>query len=192
MCVLPLAACSWGVAVAATVLQVGVEFRVLDPWPDFGRLGLRRAFARIVSLRSLMRGGFSMLKLVVVGGAVAWFLRGFLERIVSLVAEGGRESSALLVREAWGEWWRGSAYFGVLVSLLLVGLASLEYLYQRWLHERDLRMTKAEVEEENLRLQGRVQYKSLRSRAASMETQSVADADRVPGSGTTDTRRRQE
>lgn len=189
---LPLAACGWGVAVAATVLQVGVEFRVLDPWPDFGRLGLWRAARRILSGRSLVRGCFVVLKLLVVGGAVAWLVRGFLERVLDLSAGRGPAAAAVLGREAWGEWWRMSAFGGVIVSLALVGLAILEYLYQRWQHERDLRMTKGEVEEENLRLQGNVQYKSLRRHAASARIEGPEGSHGARAPATEEARRRRE
>ena len=49
-------------------------------------------------------------------------------------------------------------------SFVVIGL--LDYLHERWQHERDLRMTRAELQEEALRLEGNREQKSRRRKEA--------------------------
>ena len=48
-----------------------------------------------------------------------------------------------------------------------MAVAVLDYLFERWQHERDLRMTREEVEEETLRLEGNRQHKDRRRKEGS-------------------------
>ena len=54
----------------------------------------------------------------------------------------------------------------VKLALLLVLLAVLDYVYQRWQHERDLLMTKQEVKEEMKRMEGDPLIRQRRTRVA--------------------------
>ena len=55
---------------------------------------------------------------------------------------------------------------GIRIALLLLVLGILDYGYQRWDHERGLRMTKQEVKEEMKRMEGDPQIKSRRLQMA--------------------------
>jgi flagellar biosynthetic protein FlhB len=49
----------------------------------------------------------------------------------------------------------GTVYdIGLWIAIILLIIALLDYVYQRWKHERDLRMTKEEVKEEMRRMEG--------------------------------------
>jgi flagellar biosynthetic protein FlhB len=52
------------------------------------------------------------------------------------------------------------------LAVLLLLLALLDYAFQRWQHERDMRMTKEEVKEEMKRMEGDPLVKQRRSRVA--------------------------
>ncbi len=57
---------------------------------------------------------------------------------------------------------------GVRIGLVFAAFAAIDYWYQRWEHERGLRMTKMEVKEELIRYEGRPE---VRSRVRSIQRQ---------------------
>ena len=88
--------------------------------------------------------------------------------IGDLPAAGQCNLATLSPRANWGAFWSSLTGFGVTLSLALVGLASIDYLAQRWLHERSLRMTREEIREEALREEG---DQNLKSRRLGMQRQ---------------------
>lgn len=105
-----------------------------------------------------MRLGQSLMKLALLAGTAAWVVARDLPRLVSLAS---LESAPLYA--ATGELVYDLAL--TLAALLLV-LAVLDYAYQRWQHEQDLKMSKQEVKEELKRMEGDPLVKQRRQRVA--------------------------
>ena len=167
--VLPLSLVTCGVSVAAVVLQTGFLVRPEAVAPRASHLNPAEGLRRLFSLRSLARGGFAVGKIAVVVGAGVWCIRSALDLWASPTA-GGSDG----LRELWGTALRQMSRMGLGASLALVVLGGLEYLFERWHHERDLRMTREELREEIQRLEGSLEYKARRRH----EAESIVRGDR--------------
>ncbi len=126
-------------AVAVGVAQTGGLFTGKPLEPQLDRLNPLRAFERLFSLRSaaeLLKAAF---KLVAVVAAVWAPLRRVVSDpgpLVPSATEMAVQMGSVLREVAW----RGGLALGV--------LGVLDYLYQRFEHERGLRMTRQEVRED--------------------------------------------
>jgi flagellar biosynthetic protein FlhB len=134
------------------VLQVGLELHSEAMSPKFSKLNPMAGLKRIFSLRGLVELAKSLLKILFVG-AIAWsVMSGYLTEFPTLVR-----------RDVGSIWdFTHTAAFKIIlyVSLALVVLAALDYLYQRWQHEENLKMTKQEVKDERKQTEGDPQVKA--------------------------------
>lgn len=133
-------------AAMAVVLQVGLLFTPSRIAPDLQRLSPLAGLKRIFSLQGAMRLSFGMFKVIIV--SVAATIVVYLNRREVLYASEmatGDMASFLVEIVLETALWSGGA-------LLL--LALLDYAFQRWKHEQDLKMTHQEVREEMKNLQG--------------------------------------
>lgn len=133
-------------AAAASVVQVGFLFVPQRLAPDIGRLSVLKGVQRIFSLQGFARLGFGLLKVAVVAataGLVIWIRR---EEIMQSAAMEVEQIATLLVDISI------SALLWVGLALLL--LALLDFAFQRWKHEQDLRMTHQEMRDEMKNLHG--------------------------------------
>ena len=143
---LPLVLAALGVALAVNLLQTGFLLTGEPLAPNLERLDPVAGLGRLVSGRAAARALAGILKLGAVA-AVAWFtLRGRLPELASLGRLGFEEAAA----------WSASAILslGLRCALVLAGLGVLDYAWQRFAWERDLRMSRAEVREELRRFEG--------------------------------------
>jgi flagellar biosynthetic protein FlhB len=150
-----LAAAVLVVAVAANVMQVGFLAAGRLVSPDGSRVspgeGLRRMFSR----RAAVRGLAAAAKLAVVGGIAYVAIRGGLRGIAGIGLAAADELVGRLGRVVWRA--------GMAMSVALLALGLLDWLYQRWEFRQEHRMTPREVAEE---LQNTETYKQLRRQAA--------------------------
>jgi flagellar biosynthesis protein FlhB len=128
------------------VLQVGflVAPEVLQP--QFSRLNPLSGIRRILSLSALMRLAVSLAKLAIVVGLAVWSVQTMLPGFVQLV---GLEPRVILFHVE-----QSLVRLAFQLSSALVFLALLDFLFQRWRFEQDLRMTKQEVREELKEMEG--------------------------------------
>jgi flagellar biosynthetic protein FlhB len=101
---------------------------------------------RFVSLKSLVELGKSIIKILFIGGIAYLILKSDLEEFPNLIQQ---EVGQIVVFIA-----RVSLKLFFLVSLAMIVLAVLDYIYQRWQYEQDLKMTKQEVKDEFKQSQG--------------------------------------
>jgi flagellar biosynthetic protein FlhB len=132
--------------ILSTVMQIGLLFLPEKLGFDVSRISLFAGIKRILSAQGVARLGFGLFKLVlisVVSGVVLYNRR--FETLVSSeldVALLGRFLIDITLSTAL---WVGGA---------LLILAILDFGFQRWRHEQDLRMTHQEVREEMKNQQG--------------------------------------
>ncbi|MGQ9591505.1 MAG: EscU/YscU/HrcU family type III secretion system export apparatus switch protein, partial [Planctomycetota bacterium] len=117
---------------------------------DVRRLSPTAALGRLASPRNFARGALAIAKVAVAGAL-------FARATARALGASGREGIP-----AWESWWREAAALGIRASAALVALGLVEYALERWWLERDLRMTRAEREEEAARLEGKREHKSRR------------------------------
>lgn len=134
------------VAIGVNVLQVGFLVTAEPLGLDLGRLwpGGRGGGAWL--RRSAVRLAMTLAKIAAVGAVVFMTVRAALPRIVAAA----RLQAGPIAAEAGGL----VMAIGVRVGLVLLALAGVDWLYQRFQHRQDLMMTRREVEDELRQDQG--------------------------------------
>jgi len=131
-------------AIASNLLQTGFLFVPKRLAPNSSRVSPLQGIQRLLSPANLTRLAFSIVKIVVVVAVGVWNLWDQRERLLELGASDSNTIAATLADI--GLW----TCVKIGVALLVLGLA--DYGYQRWRHERDLRMTTEELREEMRRV----------------------------------------
>ena len=138
--------------------QVGLLLTGKPLVPNFGRISPLRGVKNLFDARSLMRLGMSLGKIAVIAGIAGVSISHGIVQITRL----GELTAAAMVGVV------GRMVF--LLALKLAGalllLALIDYAFQRWKHERDLRMSKQEVKDEMKRMEGDPMIKQRRTRVA--------------------------
>jgi flagellar biosynthetic protein FlhB len=124
--------------------------------PNWGRMNPVEGFKRVFSMRSAVPTGINLLKL----GAIIGFSYSVIK---SVLADPIFFTSVNVVRIA--EFMAQSSFRIITrVALSLVVLAALDYAYQFWRTNEDLKMTKEEVKDEMKNAEGNPQVKMQRRR----------------------------
>ncbi|MCY2926879.1 MAG: EscU/YscU/HrcU family type III secretion system export apparatus switch protein, partial [Planctomycetota bacterium] len=141
-------------AVGASLVQTGLLAVGQLFSPDLSRLAPGAGLARMFSARAAMRGLMALAKIALVGGIGVWAIWGNLGEFAA-VGLGGEAAqlAGRIVRPVW--------LAGMGMSLTLLALGVLDWLYQRWQFRREHRMTPRELADE---LQNTETYKQLRRR----------------------------
>ncbi|HTZ40056.1 MAG TPA: flagellar biosynthesis protein FlhB [Syntrophales bacterium] len=127
-------------------LQIGFIFAPEAIAPKFEKIDPLKGFQRLFSLRSLVELIKSILKMAVVA-AIVWFtLKDETENLIPLMDE---SLMGILV-------YSGKVSFRIMITTcwVLIILALLDYLYQRWEYEKGLRMSRQEVKDEYKQAEG--------------------------------------
>ncbi len=137
---LPLLVVIVAVAVLANVVQVGFLFSSTAIQPELSKIDPFKGMGRLFSLRSVVELVKSILKMGIVGVVAYIVIKNEVANFMPLADQGvwgimsymGRISFKILLTTCW----------------VLILLAILDYLYQRWEHEKSLRMTRQEIKDE--------------------------------------------
>lgn len=134
------------VAAVATYAQVGFLFTGEPITPKFSKLDPIKGFKNIFSMRSLVEFLKSILKLVIIGYLVFSTVKGAMDSISSL----GRVS----VEAAFSFTAQMTMNLGIKISAALFVLAVFDYMYQRYEHEKNLKMSKQDIKDEYKKTEG--------------------------------------
>jgi flagellar biosynthetic protein FlhB len=155
----------------STVLQIGLIFVPDRLQPDLSRLSVLAGLRRILSLQGVARLGFGLFKMVIVAAvaAVVIYNRWGAVLHASDLAAGDLAKFLIDISLSTALW----------IGAALLALALLDYGFQRWRFEQDLRMTHQEVREEMKNLQGDPQ---IIARRRSIQRQMALNriGDKVP------------
>lgn len=152
--IMPLLGSILLIAILAQLGQVGFLFLPQKLALDVSRIDPIRGAQRLFSVTSVMRLTFGIFKIVVVSAvavAAVWSER---ENLLQL--------SAVSVFEIWTYLVEISFWTTVKIGIALLILALLDYGFQRWKHEQDLRMTTQELRDELKENQGDPQVAARR------------------------------
>ncbi len=146
------------IGLAAAAGQVGLRItpKVLEP--NFMKLSPLRGLKNMVDFRGAVRLAMSMSKVAIVFGVAMWFVYVDLPRITAMGELPMLPMFALACTMIY--------QLALKLAVLLLLLAFMDYAYQRWQRERDLRMTKQELKEEFKRMDGDPLIKQRRTRVA--------------------------
>lgn len=128
--------------------------------PNLTKLNPLSGLQKLFSLRAGVELIKSILKVLVVGGVAYAMLVKELDHIPALV-----QLDTFSTLQFMG---RVSLKIGFYTCLVLIVLAGVDYLFQRWQTERDMRMTKQEVKDEHKQREGDPMIRS-RIRSAQRE-----------------------
>ena len=141
-------------AVGANLMQFGILFLPDKLMPDLQRLDVLAAAMRIFSMQNLVKLGFGMMKLVLVVSVAYYELQGKYEEVLALSALSLPQTASYVVDILF---W---TTFKIASALLL--LALLDFGFQWWRHEQDLKMSTQELRDEMKNTQGDPQVISRR------------------------------
>ena len=151
---LPLLLGLFLVAAIASYLQVGWLITLQPIKPKIKQLNPIKGAKKLVGLRSLVKSGMNIVKASAMILVAVLVIRARLDTLGALphmTALGAFAMISRLIFEllAW-----------LLVILLIIAIIDL--IYQRWQHTRDLRMTKQEVKDERRMMEGDPKVKNKR------------------------------
>lgn len=134
------------VGLLANYLQVGVLFSLKPLTPKISNINPTTGFQRLFSRRSLVEFVKSILKLLIIGWIAFAGVRGALPQLVPAMDMQGTEALGLV----------GSLALTIInkIIFVLMALAILDYLYQKWDYEDNLRMSKQEIRDEFRQAEG--------------------------------------
>ena len=146
------------IAAVANLIQVGFFLSPARLQPNLGALNPFRGAGRIFSGRSRMHLLMGIVKMMLLGAVAYSALHSRIAQVM------GVQQLTFLQIFAIG----GQLVFsiGLRVGIAMLILAILDYAWQRWRHERDLRMTKQEVKDEMRRMDGDPKLKARRRQVA--------------------------
>lgn len=174
--VLPITLVTAGCAIVATFAQTRMLVAAELMKPKFSRINPLEGFKRLFSLKSVINALKGILKISLLMVIVYISIRGmFLESAKYLYVD--LEASA---RHLFSQ---GMSMI-VKIGIAFIALAALDFMYQWWDYERNLRMSKQEIKEEYKQTEGDPQIKGKikemqRKRAMSRMMQQVPQADVV-------------
>lgn len=152
--------------IAVSCAQTGVRFFTEKVRPTVGKVNPINGLQRIFSFAGMMRMVFGLMKAVIVL-IIAWI--AIRQDIVNLVTGLQSDLAASI-----------GSLVGFLnktclkVSLVMLVLAVVDYLVQRWKHEKDLMMTDQELREEMRDAEGDRRMFTQRSRQKQMSQQALS------------------
>jgi len=144
----------------ANIFQVGFQINSEAIAPKLSKFNPISGMKRLISLKSLVELGKSIIKTFFIGGIAYILVKTDMEAFPALIHQ---EVGQILIFIA-----RASLKICLFVCLAMLVLAVLDFMYQRWQHEKDLRMTKQEVKDEHRQTYGDPKVKA-RIRGVQME-----------------------
>ena len=163
-------------AVTATFAQTNFLFSTESIKPKFSRLNPLQGFKRLFSLKSVVETLKNLIKIILLMVLIYFSVRDMFQEsskylytdIPVSVAHIVECASAMIVR----------------IIIAFVAVAALDYFYQWWDYEKNMKMTKQEVKEEYKQMEGDPQVKGKikqiqRQRAQQRMMQQVPQADVV-------------
>jgi len=154
----PLLIAIVGTALAVAVMQVGVLFTPRPLIPRFSKLSPARGFKNLIDSRARMRLVMSLLKISLLAGVAVPVVMRDLPGIVTL--------AQLPVMQALGAACGVVFWLAIKLAALLLVLALIDFAFQRWRSEQDMKMTKQEVKEDLKQMEGDPMTKQRRLRIA--------------------------
>ncbi|WP_017727327.1 flagellar biosynthesis protein FlhB [Halalkalibacterium ligniniphilum] len=154
MVMLPLLGIVMVAGIFSSFIQVGALFTTEPLHMKLSKLDPIKGAKRIFSTRALVEFLKSMLKISLTGVAAFSILWFSLEDVMLL--------SQKSVETGYYEISQLTAMLGIAVAVILLILSIPDYLYQRYDHEKQIRMSKQDVKQEHKNMEGDPKIKSKR------------------------------
>ncbi len=138
---LPILAVTAFITVAVSLAQAGFHVSFEPLAPDWSRISLSKGWSRIASLSSLMRTFMFFAKVLALTATVSWLAYKSLDQWTAIAPQslGG----------SVGDAWAAALFCIFATAAVLFVLAGLDYAFQRWRHEDDLKMSLQQVRDDH-------------------------------------------
>jgi flagellar biosynthetic protein FlhB len=156
-----LAPVMFSVAFAAVVvvgIQVGFHVNFMPLMPNIAKLNPLQGFGRLFASRNFMQIGMNLAKTLLIA-LIAW--NEFYSQLPMILSLSGMDFPAnfamaaeIIYRLAWR------------LALALLILSGVDWIWQKWRFERDIRMSKQEIKDEAKRMEGDQAIKGKRRQLA--------------------------
>lgn len=146
------------VAALAHVWQVGLKLTTYPLQPKLDRLNPIAGVKRILGIRGLVKTALSIVKLAITSALGSIVIIVNMPEIVGLPNLHAMAAVSVLIKLIM--------LLAIWMIVVFLVLGVLDMIYQRWQHNRDLRMTKQEVKDERRSLDGDPEVKRRRAQIA--------------------------
>lgn len=149
----PILAVAMALGIVVNVAQTnGPVFAAEAMTPDFSRVNPAKGFQRFFSSRAFVDLAKSLFKIGFIGFIAFATIRDSYPQLI-MTARMELTSALGLI---------GGILFTMAVRVVtgMLVLSAIDYFYQRWQHEKQLRMSKEEIKQENKQTEGDPQWKS--------------------------------
>lgn len=144
--VVPLMLIAMLAAIFSNYLQVGFLFAPEAIKMKLSKLDPIKGFKRIYSIRAIVELLKSLLKIALIGLVTFTILWINMEQVLQLSLIPVADSLSFIASL--------TVTMGIAVSILLIFLAVLDYLYQKYDHEKNIRMSKQDIKDEYKKTEG--------------------------------------
>ena len=170
--VFPLMLTVFIIGILSNVAQFGFIFSGEPLALKLSKLDPVKGIKKLISLRSLIELVKSLVKVLVVGCAAYLILKSEADNFASLVE--------MSINDIFSFMCIISFKMSIYICVILGTLAVFDYFFQKWQHEKDLKMTKQEVKEEHKQREGDPKVKA-RIRQVQTEMAQRRMMEDVPG-----------
>lgn len=164
------------VSFAAAIFSTGIQTKFLVSFENLkfklDKLNPMSGIKRMFSLKSVFELAKSVLKMVILVAVVYNEIAGSLDEIARL----------LMTEPIVGVMYIAKSIFSIVmtIGMVFVAVAAIDFLFQRYSYENDLKMTKQEVKDEYKQMEGDPKIKGKR-RAIQQQMASQRMMQEVPG-----------
>lgn len=152
----PLILLAWLGAFLSQFTQVGWLISTKAAQPNFKKINPLKGFKRIFGVSGVVKSALDSCKVAIVLAVAALTIIDYGRQIITL--------PYLSSFQAWAAVGEMMLVLALRVLAILIALGLLDYIYQRWKHSHDLRMTKQQVKDEMKQSEGDPEVKRRRIR----------------------------
>jgi flagellar biosynthetic protein FlhB len=136
----------------ANVLQIGFLFTTKPIMPDLSKINPVTGFTRLFSVKTLFETVKNIVKLTIIAMVAYWTIKGAFDQVLVL-----SDASVGTIFS----FFTATAFDIILrIALVLIILAIIDLVYQRYDHAKQMKMTKQEVKDEHKQMDGDPKVKS--------------------------------
>lgn len=160
--------------ISGNLAQIGFLFTGEPMTPKLSKLDPVKGMKKLFSVKALVELFKSLFKISIIGGIAYVMLKGEMDNLPALMQMSVGEILSFISRISFKT--------GLYTCLVLIILSAFDYAFQRWQHEKELKMSKQEVKDELKQREGDP-YVKARIRKLQVETsrrrmmEAVPDAD---------------
>jgi len=170
------------VAAAVTIMQVGFHYAPKAFELDINKMNPITGLQKLVSLRALTKLTFGLAKVAILTVVLWMFIVSELDWVLGMMAffDGTNKNAAQITLYLLD----AIIWLGIYAGATLSIIGIIDYSYQKWQHEQDMKMSKQEVKEEMKNMDGdpmikRKRMERARKMAQGRMMKAVPDADVV-------------